>query len=93
MSNHPFDTNKDGSIITRPLIGYDTAPVGGMFVLTRLQYAENPDQLSAIMSGAATPPAVQIAITPDQADALAQRLSELAAHIRSQKTPSQSSKN
>ncbi|WP_142662761.1 hypothetical protein [Paracoccus laeviglucosivorans] len=93
MSAHPFDTNEDGSVITRPLIGYDTAPVGGMFVLTRLQYAESPNQLSAIMAGTVKPPALQLAITPDQADALAQRLMELAAHIRSQKTPSQPSRN
>ena len=78
---NPFDTDASGNIITKPLVGYTSAPVAGMFVLTRLEYADSENHLRGIMSDAEKPGAVQLAITPSQAKELAARLNLLADHI------------
>lgn len=88
-----FDTDENGNIITRPLTGHTTAPVAGMFVLARLEYAESEEQLRAIMTANLKPSAVQFAISPVQAKELAARLTLLADHILAQQTPDQEKKN
>ncbi len=88
-----FDTDSTGNIISKPLIGYTSAPIAGMFVLARLEYADSENHLQAIMSGTEKPGAVQLVITPDQAKELAARLNLLADHIISQKTPATQGRN
>lgn len=88
-----FDTDASGNIITKPLTGYTSAPVAGMFVLARLEYADSEDHLRAVMSGTAKPGAVQLAITPGQAKELAARLTLLADDILAQQTPGAAGKS
>lgn len=88
-----FDTDKSGNVIALPLVGYSTMPAAGMFVLTRIEYAESEPHLMAVMSGQEKPGALQLAITPDQAREFAARLVFLADHIMQQQTPSAGDKN
>lgn len=91
--NDVFDTDTSGNIITRPLTGYTSAPVAGMFVLARLEYADSEDHLRAVMSGTDKPGAVQLAITPGQAKELAGRLMLLADYILAQQSPKAKERN
>ncbi|QEU08751.1 hypothetical protein [Paracoccus yeei] len=91
--DHPFDTRPDGTIVVQPLIGWHTAPAQGIAIIAKFLYATSEENLPRVMSGQAEPKALQLIITPDQADELAERLHQLASHIRSQTTPPKSSQN
>ncbi|WP_456389598.1 hypothetical protein [Profundibacter sp.] len=88
-----FDTDETGNAIVKSMVGYSTMPVAGMFVLTRLEYADSDAHLMGVMSGETKPWALQLAITPAQAHELGARLIVLADHILTQQTPDGSSKN
>ena len=88
-----FDTDDAGNIITKPMIGYQTMPVAGMFILARVEYANSDAHLMAVMADQEKPGAVQLAITPNQAREFAARLVHLADHIISQQTPSATGRN
>lgn len=88
-----FDTDDAGNIITKPMVGYSTMPVAGMFILARVEYADSEAHLLAVMSDQEKAGAVQLAITPDQAREFAARLMFLADHIMAQRTPDSAGKN
>ncbi len=88
-----FDTDAKGHIVTKPLIGFTSAPVAGMFVLARLEYADSENHFRAITSGTDKPRAMQLTITPVQAKELAARLTFLANHILAQQTPDATGKS
>lgn len=83
-----LDLDAQGNVILHPLIGYVTMPAADMFIVARLEFADSEEHLQRILSGSQKPSAVQLTITPSQAFALAERLSNLASHILSQQTPS-----
>ena len=90
---HPFDTLPNGSLAVQPPIGWETAPVQGMAIVAKLQYATSPENAAQIYAGTTEASSLQLIVTPDQADELAQRLHQLAAHIRAQRTPPKASQN
>lgn len=45
-----FDADDAGNIITKPMVGYSTMPVAGMFILARGEYADSEEHLMAVMS-------------------------------------------
>ena len=75
MAETQFELDESGMIVTRPLLGWTIAPVAGVSVLARLDYAEKPEY---ILTGGKS---VQLILTPQQAIALADVLTRHAKHI------------
>lgn len=88
-----FEADDAGNIITKPMVGYSTMPVAGMFILARLEYANSDAHLKAVMSGQEKAGGVQLVITPDKARELAARLVFLADQIIEQQTPDMTNRN
>jgi hypothetical protein len=78
MSLDTLEKDTQGNIVTRPVIGWITAPVADMFVLLGLKYAETPDQ---IKSGGKR---IQFGLLPAQALELAEMLTKQAQAILDQ---------
>ncbi|TDX64020.1 hypothetical protein EDE12_106166 [Methylosinus sp. sav-2] len=72
-----LELNEDGSVKTRPVLGWTITPVAGMSVLLRILYAETPAELK---TGGQN---LQVILTPAQALDLAQSLAKPAMHILS----------
>ena len=75
MAEIRFDVDKNGMVITRPLLGWTMAPIEGMFLLARLNYAETPADIGNDGK------AIQLILTPQQALELADVLTKQAKHI------------
>lgn len=71
------DLEKDaqGKIITRPIMGFSTAPIADMAIFLKVRYAETPDQLKTEGKS------IQFAMTPDQALELASMMVTQARRI------------
>jgi hypothetical protein len=39
-----FEKNEKGNIITKPVIGFNSAPMAGMFVLLAIRYTDSPEE-------------------------------------------------
>lgn len=70
-----LDFDSSGNIVTCPVLGWTTAPVAGMAVLLRLEFARNEEQLRT--GGEA----LQAILTPQQALELAETLTTQARRI------------
>lgn len=70
-----LELDKEGNIVTRPVLGWTTAPVAGMAVLMKLDYAERPED---IKTGGKS---LQAILTPHQALELAETLTKQARRI------------
>ena len=75
MELDTLEKDAQGNIVTRPVMGWMTAPVAGMFVFLGLKYAETPDQLK---TGGKT---LQFGLLPAQALELAEMLTKQARAI------------
>lgn len=75
MADSPFDLDAQGNVITRPFLGYTVAPVAGMSVIARLNYAETPADIGTEGK------ALQLVMTPQQALELAAVLTRNAQYI------------
>lgn len=82
-----FDRDTAGTIVTKPLVGFNTELKNGMIVLVRLEYTDTLAHLGAIMMGAKKVDSVQLTLKPHQAKEVAQRLNYLADLILSNSTP------
>jgi hypothetical protein len=70
-----LETNAEGMVVTRPLLGWVTAPAMGMSVILRLNYAERP---ADIRTGGQW---LQTVMTPQQALDLAEILTKQARRV------------
>lgn len=75
MGIEQLETDADGMLITRPVLGWVTMPVMGMSVLLRLQYAETPAELE---TGGRR---LQVLLTPQACLHLADELTKQARQI------------
>jgi predicted Zn-dependent protease len=71
------DLEKDaqGKIVTRPVMGFSTAPIADMAIFLKVRYAETPEQLKTEGKS------IQFAMTPDQALDLASMMVTQARRI------------
>jgi predicted Zn-dependent protease len=71
------DLEKDaqGKIVTRPVMGFSTAPIADMAIFLKVRYAETPEQLKTEGKS------IQFAMTPDQALELASMMVTQARRI------------
>jgi hypothetical protein len=76
-----LEIGPDGMIVTRPVLGWTTAPAAGTAVIARIQYAERPEELQT--GGKA----IQFVLTPQQALELAEILTTQAQRILGQRPP------
>ena len=70
-----LETDSDGNIVSKPVMGWVIAPFAGMATILRIQYATNQAELQ---SGGRW---IQLALTPEQSLQLAERLTTLAKKI------------
>lgn len=75
MKKSELEMDAEGNIVTRPILGWTTAPVAGMAILLVLNYAESPDELK---TGGRF---LQTIWTPQQALELAAVLTKRAREI------------
>jgi hypothetical protein len=40
-----FETDSNGSLVTRPVTGWTTAPVAEMFLLLAIRYVDTPEEI------------------------------------------------
>jgi len=78
----PLETDANGMIVTRPVLGWTTAPVAGSAVILQIQYAETPQELK---TGGRS---LQFVLTPPQSLELAETLTKQAQRILNQKPSS-----
>jgi len=82
INTEDLEKDADGKIITRPIMGFSTAPIADMSIFLKVRYAETPEQLKAEGK------AIQFALTPDQALELASMMMTQARRILDQKPDS-----
>ncbi len=70
-----LEINPDGTISTRPVLGWTTAAIAGTTVFLQIQYAEKP---ADIATGGLS---LQVVLTPQQALELAETLTKQARRI------------
>jgi hypothetical protein len=75
------DLEKDanGKIVTRPIMGFSSAPIAEMSIFLKVRYAETPEQLKTEGKS------IQFAMTPEQALELASMMATQARRIMDQK--------
>lgn len=79
-----WDLDKNGNIITKPVLGYATATAfGGMAGILGIEYAETDQEVQKI-SGKSS----QFALTLEQCELLADALTKLANTIRERQSQS-----
>jgi hypothetical protein len=71
-----FQKDAAGNIVTRPLVGWTTMPVGGMALIAKLDYVTSDQMLRAGKSES-----VQLILTPAQCRELAALLLRMADHL------------
>jgi hypothetical protein len=74
-ASNDLEIGADGMVATRPVLGWTTAPVAGMSVILRLNYAETPKELE---TGGRH---LQVIMTPQQCLELAETLTKQARRI------------
>lgn len=76
MSNTD-DLEKDasGKIVTRPIMGFSSAPIAEMAIFLKVRYAETPEQLKTEGKS------IQFSLTPEQALELASMMATQAKRI------------
>jgi hypothetical protein len=84
MPHQVFDTDAEGNIITKPVVGWATRPVAGMAVLVQIQYADTPEQLENLEKGCSR---IQLVLTPQQSLELAETLTTQAKRIMTHPDP------
>ena len=67
--------DKDGKIASSPVIGWTTGTLAGLGILLAIDYADSPEELQ---TGGKS---VQLALMPQQALELAQKLTTLANKV------------
>jgi hypothetical protein len=83
-----FEKDKNGDIITKPVVGFTTAPVAGMAVLLAIRYVETPEELE---SGGSKQ--IQLILTPQQAQEIANSLARQGERILGNPPSPRESKN
>lgn len=76
MSEPELEKDSQGNVITKPVVGWITAPMAGMAVILQMQYVDSPEQLDA---GGRTK--LQFVLTPQQCQELAETLTRQAARV------------
>jgi hypothetical protein len=61
ISRH-FETDGQGNIITKPVVGYAAVPIEGMAVLLGVRYVDSDEDLNSASSKQ-----IQLTLTPQQA--------------------------
>lgn len=82
MAELDWGMGEAGNITLRPVVGWTPAVGFGMACLLRLETVRSDEHLMAVSKNQETPDAVQIVLTPEQADLLAQDLLRLSAAAR-----------
>ncbi|MFC4216468.1 hypothetical protein ACFP4H_19950 [Pseudophaeobacter arcticus] len=82
MTAAGWDTDKSGNITLCPVVGWTPAVGFGMSCLLRLETVQSVEHLVAVANTQAKLDALQIVLTPEQADQLAQDLLRLSAAAR-----------
>jgi hypothetical protein len=78
-----LEINHDGTVVTRPVLGWTTVTVAETAVLLSLQYAEKPED---IRTGGKS---LQVVMTPQNALELAESLTKQARRILDAPSPPQ----
>lgn len=78
----PLQTDKDGNIIVRPVVGWTTHQVAGIAVLLTVEYVETEEGLQTGYSQS-----VQLGLTAAMCQELSDALSKAAKGILEQKFP------
>jgi hypothetical protein len=73
-----FETDRDGNIITKPVIGWTTATLADISVLLVIQYIETPQEIE---TGGKS---IQFVMMPQQCLELAEKLTTLAKRVLDQ---------
>jgi hypothetical protein len=71
----PLETDANGMVITRPVLGWTTVTVAESSVILQMQYAETPQELK---TGGRS---IQFVLTPPQCLELAETLTKQANRI------------
>jgi hypothetical protein len=79
MTTEDLEKDASGKIVTRPIMGFSTAPIADMSIFLKVRYAETPEQLKTEGKS------IQFAMTPEQALELASMMTAQARHILDQK--------
>lgn len=69
-----FEKSPDGNIVLRPVIGWTPFVPFGMACGLRIEFVQSEEHLQAALKNERKPDAVQIVLTPEQAELLAQDL-------------------
>jgi hypothetical protein len=85
MGIEELETDAAGNLLTRPILGCIVAPIGGMAILLKLQYAERPEELK---TGGRS---LQFVMTPQQGLEIAETLTKQARRILDAPPPALSS--
>jgi len=70
-----LEKDAEGKIITRPIMGFSSAPIAEMSIFLKVRYAETPEQLKTEGKS------IQFALTPEQALELASMMATQAKRI------------
>jgi hypothetical protein len=71
-----FETDLEGNIITKPVVGYTMSPIAGMFVLLAVQYSDSPEALERGENRQ-----IQFALMPQQCLEIAEALTRQAKRL------------
>lgn len=77
-----WDTDGQGNVITRPLVGWDTATAAGIACVLRVRFAETPEKLK---TGDLS--RLPLVMSPAQALELAEDLRKTAERLLAEKPP------
>ena len=75
----PLELDAAGMVVTRPVLGWTTAPVAEMAVILQIQYSERPADMS---NGGKS---IQFVLTPQQCLELAEILTTQANRVLASK--------
>ena len=76
MKPGDFEVDKNGNVITRPLMGWLAAPAAGIAVILAVHYAESDADIENH-----TPKSLQLILTPHQCLELAELLTRQANNL------------
>lgn len=69
-----FEKSPDGNIVVRPVIGWTPFVAYGMACGLRIEFVQTEEHLQATLKNERKPDALQIVLTPQQAELLAKDL-------------------
>lgn len=76
MGGEVFEKDAEGMIVTRPLTGWNIAPIAGVAILCQLKYVMSEEELRA-----GTEHNIQLVLTPLQANELAGMLARQGSRL------------